>query len=254
MLNSLECNKMEANQTWKSRLYNAYVSSGQAGADKRHTTAMLASRAPYIKSVIAKHMPPERDASILDIGCGYGAFLFYLNEAGYRNCSGVDVSTEQVNLARELGLKNVERKELISALIDTADSSADVVLAMDILEHLNREELFAVLDEIFRVLKPGGRCLAHVPNGEGLFGMRIRYGDLTHESAFTPMSARQCFQTIGFHTVACHEDRPVIHGWRSCVRRLLWDLGTLPSRLLLMAETGQRQFVLSQNMLVIAVK
>jgi hypothetical protein len=68
------------------------------------------------------------------------------------------------------------------------------------------------------------------------------------------MSARQCFTTIGFQEAKCYEDRPIIHGAISCARRVIWDLGTLFPRLLLMAETGESQFVLSQNMLVVAVK
>ena len=91
---------------------------------------------------------------------------------------------------------------------------------------------------MFRILKPGGRCIAHVPNAEGLFGMRIRYGDMTHENAFTPKSAHQLFTTIGFEKVECHEDRPVIHNVKSLVRRIIWDVFTLVPRLLLTAETG----------------
>jgi SAM-dependent methyltransferase len=245
---------MAVNVSWKSRLYNAYVTSGQAGTDRQCAREKLHSRAASIRDAIAKHFPQERDAQILDLGCGYGAFLYYLGEAGYRNCHGVDLSPEQIDVAHALGLNNVECKTIQAALSDTPNASVDVVLVMDILEHLTREELFEVLDEIFRVLRPRGRCIAHVPNGEGLFGMRIRYGDLTHEGAFTPTSACQCFHTIGFKAVRSHEDRPPVHGWRSAIRRMLWILGTLPARLLLIAETGQRRFILSQNMLVIADK
>jgi cyclopropane fatty-acyl-phospholipid synthase-like methyltransferase len=56
---------------------------------------------------------------------------------------------------------------------------------MDVIEHLTRQELFDLLDSVYRVLAPGGVCLVHVPNAEGLYGMRIRYGDFTHELAFS---------------------------------------------------------------------
>ena len=111
-----------------------------------------------------------------------------------------------------------------------------------------------MLDEVYRILRTGGKCIAHVPNACGLYGMQVRYGDLTHEMAFTPQSARQVFSTVGFQYIQCFEDKPVIHGATSILRWLLWNLGTLPSRLLLAAETGGAAFILSQNMLITAVK
>ena len=129
-----------------------------------------------------------------------------------------------------------------------------MVLLIDVIEHLTRQELFDTLEEVYRILKPGGRCIAHVPNAEGLYGMRIRYGDLTHESAFTPKSAQQLFTTLGFRSVECFEDKPVMHNLKSLVRRIIWDVFTIIPRLLLTAETGETKFVLSQNMLMVAVK
>ena len=75
--------------------------------------------------------------------------------------------------------------------------------------------MFEILDEVLRVLRPGGLCLAHVPNAEGIFGMRVRYGDMTHEQAFTSKSAQQVFHTVGFSKVECNEEKPIIHGAKS---------------------------------------
>ena len=69
--------------------------------------------------------------------------------------------------------------------------------------------------------------------------MKIRYGDFTHELAFTPKSASQVFRVAGFREVRCFEDKPRVHGLTSLARRIIWDVGTLPSRLLLAAETGR---------------
>ncbi|MCR8454597.1 MAG: class I SAM-dependent methyltransferase [Crenarchaeota archaeon] len=46
-------------------------------------------------------LPEDRDARILDIGCGMGHFLYFLKEEGYRNFLGVDISREQVNFVRK---------------------------------------------------------------------------------------------------------------------------------------------------------
>lgn len=238
----------------KQRLYNAYVSSGQVRDTGETVEALLRPREPYIAALIARHFPADRSARILDVGCGHGAFLYFLKRAGYSNLRGVDVSPDQIALAHRLGIPEAEQGNADSLMRTTPGESADVVLLIDVLEHLTREELLVTLDDVFRVLRPGGRAIVHVPNAEGLYGMRVRYGDLTHEQAFTPQSAQQAFSTAGFRDIACFEDKPVVHGAFSLVRRLLWEAGTLPHRCLLRAETGAGGFVLSQNMLVVACK
>jgi len=244
-------------RTWKTRLYDAYVSSGQAA--KRPTTArgpeaVFAPFAWQARHFVASYVPPDRDARIVDLGCGDGLFLHFLLEAGYRNVSGIDVSDEQIARAHALGLFEARRGDIAAFLANADDRSLDVVLLLDVLEHLTREELFGVLDGVARVLRPGGVCVAHVPNAEGLYGMRIRYGDLTHEQAFTASSMSQALLTVGFTTVAAFEERPVVHGLVSLVRRGLWEAGTFPHRVLLAAEIGTWGSILSQNLVVRAVR
>ncbi len=241
-------------RSWRDRLFDGYVSSGQTGEVGTDAEKQFSPRQPYIQGLIRRHIPADRNSRILDAGCGSGAFLYFLRQAGYENLMGVDVSAEQVALAHGFGLTFVKQQDIRSCLASLAENSLDVLLLMDVLEHLTREELLDVLDGASRVLQHDGRCIAHVPNAAGLFGMGIRYGDLTHEIAFTPESARQVFTLTGFQQIRCFEEKPVVHGVVSSLRRLVWDLGTLPARLLLAAETGGVSFVLSQNMLVTAVK
>jgi len=180
--------------------------------------------------------------------------LYFLKRAGYRNVGGVDVSSEQIDQARRLGIMEAQQGELDQFLRTLPPESVDVILLLDVLEHFERDELFDVLTRVHGVLKPDGRCIVHVPNGEGLYGMRIRYGDLTHEQAFTAKSLHQLFRVIGFGGIASYEDRPHVHGFVSLVRSMLWMFGTGPHRVLLMAETGERKFILSQNLLAVARK
>jgi len=250
-----------SSKTWKTRLYDAYVSSGQAASrpsvasdDVPSPAAVFAPFAPQTRHFIAAYVPADRNARIVDLGCGDGLLLHFLLEAGYRHVSGVDASSEQIARAHALGLFEAEHGAIDTFLADAGDQSLDVVLLIDVLEHLTRDELFAVLDHVARVLRPGGVCIAHVPNAEGLYGMRVRYGDLTHEQAFTARSMSQAFAAVGFKSIAAFEDRPVVHGVRSLVRRALWDAGTLPHRLLLAAETGTWGSILSQNLVVRAVR
>lgn len=239
---------------WKDRLYQSYVSSGQAPAAENVVSpeSFFRSRAPYFRHVIDRFIPRCRQIKIVDLGCGHGSSLHFLKCAGYRNIIGIDVSSEQIAQAHRLGITEAHQGRVDSFLNNFAPGTVDVVLLFDVLEHLTRDELFSTLDGVHRILREGGVCIVHVPNAEGIYGMRIRYGDLTHEQSFTSRSMQQVFATIGFASVECFEDKPKVHGILSGLRRAVWEAGTLPHRLLLAAETGQTQFILSQNMLAVA--
>jgi 2-polyprenyl-3-methyl-5-hydroxy-6-metoxy-1,4-benzoquinol methylase len=242
---------MTESPDWKAAFYDAYVSTGQAGSNSGLTAAeFFGPRMAYLKHLVVAHIPSGRDQRIVDLGCGAGAMLFVLDRAGYRNLAGVDVSQEQIDIAHSLGISSAECARLEDFLALQPASSVDVVFAIDILEHLTRPELMSVLNSIRPILRPGGRCIAHVPNAEGLYSMAIRYGDATHELAFTRSSASQIFRAAGFAQVVCFEDRPRVHGLKSFVRRLIWDLGTLPGRILRIAESGSSGAILSQNMVI----
>lgn len=236
-------------QAWKQRLYASYVSSGQGGTS---AASGFEARRPYIEQVIGRHVPQDRSVRIFDAGCGDGVVLYFLKKAGYANIAGVDVSAEMVALAHGGGLPEVFQGELLPALEALPAHSLDVLFIMDVLEHLDREELFEVCDAARRALKTGARLILHVPNSTGIFGNTIRYGDLTHELSFNASSMRQLLATTGFGAMACYEEKPVVHGPKSLARAILWEVGSFGHRLLNLAETGNWDVVLTRNMLVVA--
>ncbi len=154
---------------YRQRIYGAYV-TGRSDALAPQSIAGLAPRLPYLRWLVRSCMPADRDAAILDIGCGHGAILYALQQAGYRNARGVDGSAEQVQAAARLGIAGVQQGDLMQALRDATAASLDVVIAFDVIEHFTKAELIPLVDEVHRVLKPGGRWIIHAPNGESPFG------------------------------------------------------------------------------------
>jgi 2-polyprenyl-3-methyl-5-hydroxy-6-metoxy-1,4-benzoquinol methylase len=238
---------------WKQRLYDSYISSGQAGGYIDRKIGLDIQQYPQLSHIIKKHLPSKKDIAILDLACGHGSLVYCLKQHGYSNVQGVDISAEQVGLAHELGLTEVKCQDIKEFLLDKKDAF-DVIFLMDILEHFTKQELFDYLDMIRQSLRQDGMVVIHVPNAEGIFGMRIRYGDLTHENCFTPQSINQALMACGFDGMICFEDKPIIHGLKSFIRSVLWKVLSLPLRLMLIAETGNTKMILSQNMLVVAKK
>ena len=213
-------------------------------------------RIPHIRRLIRAHFPRRKDAAILDLGCGAGIILRVLRESGYTNLAGVDTSTEQVAIARGKGLDIVRHGDLFVHLEQTERAMFDVVLAYDVIEHFGNSELLRMADEVFRILRPGGRWILHVPNAEGVFGSRVRWADLTHERAFTPHSIGQLARTAGFADAMCHDDAPVAFGLKGLARRVLYGTMRIPFWLFWLAETGtiRTRWIASQNLIAILEK
>src|SRR5437667_5666182 len=108
---------------------------------------------------------------ILDIGCGTGANLEMLSRFG--EAEGVDVSTEALAFCRERGLQNVRQGE--AEHLPYEDGSFDLVTALDVVEHLDDD--VAGLQEMRRVLRPGGYAFLFVPAFMFLWGVQ---DDISH--------------------------------------------------------------------------
>jgi len=243
------------NLNYRNRIYGKYTSSW-GGAFAPNTLAELTPRAPYLRRLVRTHFPVNKEANILELGCGYGALIHFAREQGYQNIYGVDGSVEQVQVARKLGINGISQHDLREVLAGQENNSLDMVIAFDVIEHFTREELVPFVDQVLRVLKPGGRWIIHVPNGESPFSGRMRYWDLTHELAFTHLSLGQLLLSSGFSEIKCYEDEPVVHGIKSGVRWLLWKIFRNILRLYIAAETGDasNRHIFSQNLLAVATK
>ena len=241
--------------TYRERIYFHYVNARSEELVPADLDG-LRPRVPYLTRLIRDHFPEDRGAAIIDLGCGHGALLHLARQAGYRNVLGIDRSFEQVASAHRLQIDNVREGDLVEAISMLPRESKDVVVTFDVIEHFRKDELVTFVDQVFRILRTGGRWIIHTPNGESPFGARMRYWDFTHEHAFTRQSISQLLLSSGFANVECYEDAPIPHGFKSSVRFALWKGLRAALRLWLAVETGDtaRHAIFSQNLLAVAVK
>jgi 2-polyprenyl-3-methyl-5-hydroxy-6-metoxy-1,4-benzoquinol methylase len=239
---------------YREKIYGRYLEArgDQDGPDERE----LRGRIHSLRRIVRRYFPGDRSISVVDLGCGYGAFVHVAQEAGYANVWGIDQSLQQVDAARRLRIAGVRHGDLQGTLRAQADETLDIVVMLDVIEHMTKPELAVIVDEVRRALRPGGKWIIHAPNAESPFFGRIRYGDFTHEQAFTCTSITQLLLASGFTQIVCDEDGPVIHGASSAMRWLVWRMIRFCLRIYLAAETGSagRNVILTQNLFAVATK
>ena len=183
-------------------------------------------------------LPAQKDARILDIGCGYGEFLYFLQSEGYSKTQGVDLNAQQVEVGSALGVLNL-RCEDIWEFLGGTDHSFDFISAIDVLEHIPKGQVLEFLELVHSALSPGGNLLCQVPN-LAAFYTPLFYMDFSHETPFTAASLKQALQVAGFANVTVFPMGPVIHGAKSAVRYLIWKGIAAGLRFLQTVEGGPR--------------
>lgn len=147
------------------------------------------------------------DGPVLDLGCGRGEWLSLLRDNGYA-ARGIDLSPTMVDICRAKGL-DATLADALSALRAIPDASLSVVSGFHIIEHLPFPILFAVFEESYRVLQPGGLALFETPNPENLLvGAHTFYHDPTHRHPLTPSSMEFLARFHGFGPIDFARLRP----------------------------------------------
>jgi len=207
---------------YRKRVYDAYVS-----AHFQYFHSLLPEEYEHLRKAYHRRflpfLPKDKDAGIIDLACGAGHFLYFLQKEGYSRARGIDLNQEQVDDARQMGVTNLEVRDLWQVLT-TSREEFDFISANDIIEHLKKDEVLEFLDLVYAALKPGGRALIRTPNAASLFGARQSFVDFTHETAFTPKSLAQVFRVCGFEGVQVYGEEPVVLTLSSGIRTLLWYL------------------------------
>jgi len=109
--------------------------------------------------------------SVVDIGSGFGGFMFRAHERCGVRVTGINTTTEQVQMVRD----EIARRGLDDALevLDTdfrdARREYDKVVSIGTLEHAGRDQLAEVVRAHARFLKPGGLGMLHFIGHVGRF-------------------------------------------------------------------------------------
>ncbi|MBC8125103.1 MAG: class I SAM-dependent methyltransferase [Candidatus Kapabacteria bacterium] len=203
----------------RQHFYNRYTSVQSRFSSLEDARARVAVEQRGLENSIGAFLPQGKTAKILDLGCGYGAFLLYMRDLGYSNLRGVDRSDEQVRLANSLGLTCVENGDLFSAI--ATESAVNLVTMFDVIEHLTRSEAIQALTSIHTILETGGTLILRTPNIDALHGTALSFGDLTHELHLNKGSVLELFASLPYSSVEILPVLPTGGGFFASVVRAI---------------------------------
>ena len=137
-------------------MQNNFIIKGTP-CDNNHKTT-IKKRLAFIEENQSFH----KNQKVLDIGVGYGVYLRNIceNVGQY-----VGIDPEEINLKKvkkQIIFENVEVIQNVAEFLPFEENSFDNIVMIEVLEHVNTDK--KAIQEIFRVLKPGGSLVITAPN------------------------------------------------------------------------------------------
>ena len=159
-----------------------------------------------IAQQLGEHLP-DIESTVFDIGCGTGLTCVLLAEKGYTNLDGIDLSPDMVRVAGERGIYRELLVGDVNQALERDDDSYDAVISSGTFTHGHVGP--QPLDEIFRILKPGGilACTVH----------QDLWASMGFEAKFNALVEQGIASLVSSQMGSYYNDGP-IEGW-FCVYR-----------------------------------
>jgi 2-polyprenyl-3-methyl-5-hydroxy-6-metoxy-1,4-benzoquinol methylase len=183
---------------YRNVIYSNYHTT-QSGRDKAWNK-LVVDQTRFFEKELIPLLPQDKKSSILDIGSGNGSFLKACKNNQYLNLTGVDVSKEQIKLSIQNGIDNVFEANILEWLA-ASNEKYDVITAIDLIEHLTKDELIQLLLLVKNSLKEKGRFIFRTPNLDCPLPHPYSRGDFSHETFLNKHSAIQVLLATGFQDI-----------------------------------------------------
>lgn len=208
----------------------------------------------YAQELEASGIASVHRLKIAELGFGNGSFVGWV-----RNAGGIWVGREAIpdlqKRAVQAGFEVIGLDADLSSAF--GPGKLDLIVAFDVIEHLELDTIRSLLSEAKDSLKEGGLLLFRVLSGDSPFSGAIYHGDFTHRTLLGSSAVRQLAMEAGL--AVCQIRSPVLPicglGFVSAARRIVVCL----TRALVFAFVrhilmGNGRAMISPNMIIVLRK
>jgi SAM-dependent methyltransferase len=208
----------------------------------------------YALELQASGITTVHGLSVGELGYGNGTFAGWVRKSGGQ-WVGRETIPELQQRAVQAGFHVIGADSSFSNACGPA--RLDLIVAFDVIEHLELNAIRSFLGDAQEALKPGGLLLVRVPSGDSPFSSLIYHADLTHRTLLGSSAARQLAVEAGLQ--ACQIRAPVlpvrglgpVRAMRRFAVRLMQTMAFGFVRNVLMGDSSA---VLSPNMILVLRK
>jgi SAM-dependent methyltransferase len=181
----------------------------------------------------AKKYYPKSLKSCLDYGCGPGFLMEHILNGTDGTVNGFDFSQVSVEkaLSRNKGQARLGKIVAHNSLpIPFEDSSMDLIYCVEVVEHLNDQQLHGTLIELRRLLRKGGRLIITTPNEEDMDASKIAcpecgciFHKWQHLRRWSVESLTRSVMDYGFTVRHCEATifQPQMQTWKRAAKGIL---------------------------------
>lgn len=135
---------------------------------------------PRLENLLKK-LTITSTTKVLDIGCGRGDITLFISQKADQ-AIGIDYSKDAIELANSIKKnfpKTIQKKNEFKVMnakkLEFPDNTFDLIICIDVLEHLYQPEVEEVMKEIKRVLKKDGILFLHTGTNKILYNYTYKY-------------------------------------------------------------------------------
>ena len=213
------------------------------------------SFATYYRHNYLRHLPEDKDASILIVSCGPGYLVDLIQAEGYTSVIGIDSDESKIAYARKRGLDcRVERA--FEFLYEQRAESFDVIIPEQELSHLTHDETLQFLRLCREKMRPGGRLITYTLNGANpLVGAENLAHNIDHFYTVTEYSFHQILDLSGFRDIKIYPLKLYVF-WRNPLNYVGLVATTVMELLLrvIFALYGKKVTILSKKIMATCMR
>jgi len=137
--------------------------------------------------------------SVLEIGCGTGIFLRYLEQKGYSRIVAIDTDEGLKPVLSDLTKTQVYIGDVFAiAAQNFPGDRFDRIVLFDVIEHIDVTVIFDFFRRLHDLLAPGGKIVIRAPNLTSPWGVKMFFDTFDHVTPITPGRIRELAQITGY--------------------------------------------------------